>query len=135
MNVMPPWACPSLPCGVYSTVILLNAKLTYSTRSVLLGLRVAGLDGQIGDAALLDGDLEELELRLAGLAHASARPCVISSLLRSADISAVDALSTRLTIFSSRTIALPVAVVPPPSAGLRLHAPGPAHDLDLVGVA
>ena len=41
---------------------------------------------------------------------------MIISLLRSADISGVEALSTRLTIFSSRTIAWPFAAVPPPSA-------------------
>jgi hypothetical protein len=39
---------------------------------------------------------------------------LIASLVRSADINAVDALSTRLRIVSSRTVARPVAWPPPP---------------------
>src|SRR4029079_15008690 len=44
-------------------------------------------------------------------------PSVMASLVRTAPISAVDALSTRLTIFSSRIVAFPDAL-PPPSDGL-----------------
>ena len=108
---MLPCACPSFPCGVYSTVILLNVKLTCSKRSVASS-SLTGFDGQRGDATLLDRDLRNSSAVLPALRCVSTALAIIS-LLRSAAINGVEALSTRLTIFRSRMLALPLAVPPP----------------------
>ena len=58
-------------------------------------------------------------------------PSLITSFVRSAPIKAVDALSTFLTIRSSRMVALPVAE-PPPIDDLPCMPHDQAKDLDLV---
>ena len=64
----PPCGWPSPPCGVYSTAILLNEKLTRST-SAGLPLSSPASTSSDSDAAVLDRDLQVFELRLAGLAQ------------------------------------------------------------------
>src|SRR5499427_1116078 len=114
-KVVAPCGMPSPPCGVYSTAILLNEKLTRS-RSVELPLSSpastsSDMTRPSWMVILKYSTFDVPVLRSVRI------PSLITSLVRSALINAVDALSTFLTIRSSRMVALPVAV-PPPSADL-----------------
>ena len=93
-------------------------------------MTVAGLDVEGDDAAILDGDLQVFE-RVLPVFRSVSIAFLIASLVRSADINAVDALSTRLVMRSSRMVALPVAQ-PAAERRLALHAPGPGEHFDLV---
>ena len=81
------------------------------------------------DAALLDRDLEYSSWLLPALRSVSTA-FWISSLVRSADINAVEALSIFLTTLSSRTLALPVAP-PPPSDDFACMPHDQLQDFDL----
>src|SRR4029078_6486223 len=100
-------------CGVYCTEILLNEKLTRSNSAGLLLASPASVSMGITRpfSILVDRDSSGVLPILRRVSVAS----LIISLVRRADIRAVDDLSTRLVIRSSRMVALPRA--PPPHRG------------------
>src|SRR4029078_7639655 len=110
----PPPSDPSLVWGLYSTSILLNEKLTRSTTSGPFYPSPPSSTSDVTRPCSIvilrksSGDLPDFRCVKTAL--------VMSSLLRSDGISAVYAVSMRLTTCNSRTVALPVAT-PPPSVG------------------
>src|SRR5262245_61804524 len=130
MNVMPPRGRPSLPCGTYSTWILLNEKLTRSTSS--------GTPPPWGSTVSTMSDITRpcsmVILRYSSCpfpAFRTVRTAVeIGSFVLSACINAVEALSTRLLTFRSWMVAFPDAAPPP-----RLALPAMPHDHDRMSIS
>ncbi|MNC87077.1 hypothetical protein D3C83_27740 [compost metagenome] len=111
MYCMAPRAWPSGPCGTYSTVILLNVKLTCSNISGEPERSPASIVNPVTRPCSIV-TLRNSSCDLPALRCVSTALMMISFDL-SADIKGVDALSTRLTILSSWVTALPLAEPPP----------------------
>jgi hypothetical protein len=95
-------------------LILLNENVTFSSRLEELDSSPASMSSDITRPSSIlivkysSGVLPDLRTVKTAV--------LIASFVRSAAISAVDALSTRLMIFSSRIVAFPVAPPPPSDA-------------------
>src|SRR5215471_14425651 len=108
---MAPCGRPSFPCGVYSTWILLNAKLTSSNRFALPPVSPPSIVRFVTRPFSIV-TLRNSSWLLPALRNVSTA-FRIASLVRSASIKGVEALSTFFRIFCSLMLALPVAAPPP----------------------